>query len=406
MRAIKRNIEKNNHAVEGVRTHCLEFNAWSAEKTDAVLQLYRKIHRWADEKEPRSRAKVKALAKSISMLAADITLRKFGSITYKEAESYFKKMADPDTISTQIGELIGTSKLVIFIDDLDRCTASNILEMLEVIKNVLAIKNLVFVVTVDVKKIERAWELRYNSNVAKLESVEHVEKMFPIMFSLPQKDYYSIEEYLDHLVGWIGNEYNKLRQHLIKSLTGNPRRMKRTLNAIHFAIVNYDLRPVRSNTNNDCIDECQRHFAFIITWVSMILNHRRIAEILQTDPRMLIAIALFCNACPSITEARDAYRNFQKNNTAITIGDGKRRHEFHMAFFNAPITQILGIVADEDGRAFDTLKQIALFFKEHPHTEPLALQYYIGSSDDIYHRYDASCTISSSIFRELGLVGM
>ena len=241
MRAIKRNIEKNRQAPGGVRTHCLEFNAWRAEKVDIMLQLYRKIYRWARERECCADDKVKAFAKSMSKLAADVALRKFGGITYKEAASYFEKMADPDAISTQIGGLIGTNKLVIFIDDLDRCTASNILEMLEVIKNVLSIKNLVFVVTVDVKKIERAWELRYNSNVAKLESREHVEKVFPIMFSLPQKDDDSIGDYLDHLVGLVNNKHNKLRRHLIKSLTGNPRRMKRALNAIHFAIVNCDL---------------------------------------------------------------------------------------------------------------------------------------------------------------------
>ena len=123
---------------------------------------------------------------------------------------------------------LDNKRLVVFIDDLDRCNASNILELLEAIKNILDIENLIFVITVDIKKIERAWELQYKMIDGVLEGKEHVEKLFQIIFSLPFKNDNEIEIYVSSLTR-LGELDNKLHTHLVKSLTNNPRKIKRML---------------------------------------------------------------------------------------------------------------------------------------------------------------------------------
>ena len=379
----------------------IDFNAWQAENANIVLSLYDKI---CCHYESNNAATGK-FKNSIMTLATDIAMRKFGNISYNDAKKHFEKRITLEILQKQISDLI-KSRLIVFIDDLDRCNADNILGLLETIKNVFDIKNIVFFITVDIKKIERAWELRYNSKVGILESKEHIEKLFPIVFSLPIKNQFEITKYMESLVQF-DQKHDRLRIHLINSLTNNPRKIKRMLNTIFFIIQNYDLKTIDGNGETDIWKDCELHFAFIITWVSLTTNHREIAKIIQLNPSALIfLVMLFCRI-DYFTELKRKYNNFNESESnGLQISDIKNsdiKHFFPANLFDSNIRQILEIVINSDPLAFKTIKQIGVFFQLDEKYDNRTRGYDYG---DIHKIYQGYYKIFKDIVEQGGLLGI
>ena len=293
--------------------------------------------------------------------------------------------------------------MVIFIDDLDRCNASNILELLETIKNVLGAKNLIFCITVDMKQIERAWELRYKSDLVKIESMEYIEKLFPIVFLLPPKTDDDVGSYHDSLV--VRNrEYDKLRTHLVESLTHNPRKIKRMLNIIFFLIQNYDLKNIEVSEEMDIRKQCQLHFSFIITWVALTINHRKISEIFQTKPSAVIPIALFISMFDSFIEFKEKYMEMNKDDE-IRITKDEFVHRFSHQIFTSSVNDILKIVVEEDQLAFKTLKQTSEFIKNPKEFNRQQREVYY-TNEFITKGYNGESKIFKKITEKGGLVSV
>ena len=299
--------------------------------------------------------------------------------------------------------MLGGKRLIIFIDDLDRCNASNILELLETIKNVLGIGNLIFCITVDMKQIERAWELRYSSDMGKIESKEYIEKLFPVVFSLPPKTDDDVGNYIDSLVP-IDDKYAKLRSHLIKSLTSNPRKIKRMLNIIFFLIQNYDLDNCYTHPESSAITECQLHFSLIITWVSLTINHRKISGILQMEPSAFIPVVLLVAAYDSFRKFKNACGQFDQGQSPQITKDGID-HVFSRQIITSSIDDILKIIVKEDKLAFKTLKQASKFIKKpeefNPHDSTIN---YVNAF--ISNGYSGVSEIFKKITEKGGLVGV
>ena len=363
IKTVQQNISTMKNGANCGDIMYIDFNAWAAEKTDIIVSLFQEISKSLQTRQCNP-SQIKKFRELWAPLLADIALRKWGGgMTYKEAKEHFKKPPPSiKDISNQISDMLKGKRLIIFIDDLDRCNASNILELLETIKNVLGIANLIFCITVDMKQIERAWELRYNSNTGKIEGKEYIEKLFPVVFSLPPKTDDDVGNYLDSLVN-LNDKYSKLRSHLIKSLTSNPRKIKRMLNIIFFLIYNYDLDNYDVNTESNIIQECQLHFSLIITWVSLTINHKKISEILQIEPSAIIPITLFLNMFNSFTEFKKTYEKV-KLAGQISIRKDNIQHKFSSEIFTPTVVDILRIINGEDRLAFKTLKQTGRFIQK------------------------------------------
>jgi len=402
IKAVQKNIDEINAENGGgahVHTEYLEFNAWEAEKTDVVLSLYEKISciKCSDSKRRKSSKK---FAKSLAVLFADMALRRYGRITYEDAKKHIDRQITSKTISNQVSEIIG-KRLVVFIDDLDRCDASNILGLLETIKNILNIQNLVFLITVDIQKIERAWELRYNTGAGGLEGQEHIEKLFPVIFSLPSKSDDEVGSYVDHLVR-LDDEYGKLRTHLAKSLTNNPRKIKRMLNLTFFIIQNYDLRDIDVSEESNLTQESQLHFAFVITWVSLTTNHRKISKLLQLQPSAIIPLAVFFSKINHLSSLK-VHHPMLEDGEGIPLTYEGTNYEFDARLFDPPVKDILDIVVREDGLAFKTIKQVGRFldeFKPDPESQEIVYR-----PEDLYRHYDRHYKIFKRITERGGLIG-
>ena len=303
-------INNDSDMQDGKRsTHVdyVDFNAWHAEKTDLSYSLWNIISEHYSNNSNgvfRNSDKVKEVGKFL----LDVASRKIANMSLDEANKYFENLSNVKLPSDEISKLVGDNRLIVFIDDLDRCDASNIIDLLEVIKNVLNIDKLVFFVTVDISKIERAWELRYN-NVGKIESKEYIEKLFPIIFSLPPKNIDDIYAYHRSLVQ-LDKKYDNIHIHLVNSLSDNPRKIKRMLNLVFFLIQNYDLKYIETHDDEHSFRECRLHFALIITWVTLTVNHKKISRMFKLQPSAIVVIALLFSEASYFSTFKQQYLDF------------------------------------------------------------------------------------------------
>ncbi|MCC3439121.1 P-loop NTPase fold protein [Microcoleus sp. PH2017_05_CCC_O_A] len=98
-----------------------------------------------------------------------------------------------EVVKEYVGE---NGRLVIFIDDLDRCLPENALTVLESLKLYLDNANCVFFIGLDKRVIEQAVKQRYKDlNVT---GKEYIEKMIQLNFFLPEKNSNQVTQVLQH----------------------------------------------------------------------------------------------------------------------------------------------------------------------------------------------------------------
>ena len=151
----------------------------------------------------------------------------------------------------------GRRRIVVFVDDLDRCLPLSALEVLESMKLFFDLEGFVFVVGLDQTVIERSIELKYRTPfsldsagangegraraVAPISGAEYVKKIFQVPFGLPRISTDDLLPFFDSLVdnGGLPVAQQKdlrstVRPHVEFSSGGgsvNPREVKRLINA-------------------------------------------------------------------------------------------------------------------------------------------------------------------------------
>lgn len=101
----------------------------------------------------------------------------------------------------------GVNKIIVCIDDLDRCLPNKIIEMLEAIKLFLSVTGTVFIIAVDERLIRYAIDNQYKSNFAinedeGIDSIasDYIEKIIQIPVHIPTLSNKDIQNYLMMLV--------------------------------------------------------------------------------------------------------------------------------------------------------------------------------------------------------------
>ncbi len=120
-------------------------------------------------------------------------------------------------------------RLVVFVDDLDRCLPDKAVEILEAVKLFLDVPGCVFVLGVARDVIEEGIRARYSDYRTKLDGAQYLEKIIQIPFSLPPIAPEDIKKYVKKATR------SKLPDPRCETvftvgLEPNPRRIKRTLN--------------------------------------------------------------------------------------------------------------------------------------------------------------------------------
>ncbi len=162
------------------------------------------------------------------------------------------------TLDKWVGETIRNQgeRLVVFIDDLDRCMPEIALEVLEALKLYLSIKDLIFVVGLDREVVDRLVEYHYEKQgfdreQDKEKSRKYLAKMFQVELtvgpSVKQIGRYRGER-LGRIWSWqqLEETEREVFDRVISKLAGrNPREVKRMINSALMAGMGAEMMPSR-----------------------------------------------------------------------------------------------------------------------------------------------------------------
>ena len=228
-------VEKRFEDDAGVKT--VWFNAWAyGDETIGLALLQQILNEF--QKEEKLTVKGMKLLGNIGKLGTDAILRKTTTITLEEAENLFEssvgiKSTLRDDFEAAIDECVEDGgRLVVFIDDLDRCLPEKTIEILEVIKLFLDVPKCIFVIGVEKEVIERGIEVRYKSKEQKIpiSGQDYIEKIIQIPFVLPPIRKDDMATFIEKL----GIEEQEKRYVTIvaKGAGCNPRKVKMFLNVL------------------------------------------------------------------------------------------------------------------------------------------------------------------------------
>lgn len=141
----------------------------------------------------------------------------FGKLTFDSQKELVDKYITEnyeikDTIDNILGyEIFENKKIVVFIDDLDRCTENKVLEVIESIKLILNSENCIFFLGCDKEYLESALSVKYKEfieylknneteNVFKKFADEYLEKIIQIPFYIPSLNEQAVNNYINELL--------------------------------------------------------------------------------------------------------------------------------------------------------------------------------------------------------------
>ena len=126
--------------------------------------------------------------------------------------------------------LVGSDgRLVVFIDDLDRCTPDKVPAVLEAIKLFTTIKGCVYVLGLDYDIVRQGIALKYKFKTP-IEAENYLEKMVQIPFHLPPLEAGKIKEFVRIHYPHVCQSFPSAHEIFAEGLEPNPRKVKRVLN--------------------------------------------------------------------------------------------------------------------------------------------------------------------------------
>ncbi|WP_427043195.1 hypothetical protein HUW86_09740 [Fusobacterium sp. SB021] len=198
----------------------LIFEAWKYEKDKNLpLSLYEFIlDKIINNEDAFKKVLAEGIGKGLYSFFKGFTFN-FGPISYevsKITEEFDKENISSlytltenfiDNFQKQIEEYRENKKIIVFIDDLDRCDDENIITLLSGLKLMFALKNIIFICGVDRKAVEESLKLKYqNEEKANM----FLKKIFP-------QDYI-LDTIKNNIIEFYDNDFPKLKIYILKNL--------------------------------------------------------------------------------------------------------------------------------------------------------------------------------------------
>jgi len=124
----------------------------------------------------------------------------------------------------------GSRRIVVFIDDLDRCVPSKAFQLLEAMKAFTDIEGFLFVVGLDPRVISRYLDDKFAKRPP-VTAEEYLEKLFQVAFQIPEPTTEQITALLPRLKTVLPEPTGKVLDEAVAYLPRSLRRIKRLLNA-------------------------------------------------------------------------------------------------------------------------------------------------------------------------------
>lgn len=221
---------------------------------------------------------------------------KFNSIYY-EITNELKKAVDERYF-----------RIVVFIDDLDRCLPDKAVELLEAIKLFLDIEGYLFVIGVDREVVKKGISYRYRFFEYREEKEkenliifpeDYLDKMIQLPLELPIIEHGRKKTFIESLMG-NSDDFRKHSDLIIDAGIGeNPRSLKRFINLLAF-IVNL-AETLKENIINDKVvpEETEEHKELLrkhfipllyMKWTIIVFRYPKIHNDIKGNPKRLIEI--------------------------------------------------------------------------------------------------------------------
>ncbi len=159
---------------------------------------------------------------------------------------YHKHVTDylEDSLS-KLRQNNSNSRIVVFIDDLDRCRPKQALEVLDSIKTFFDIEGIVYVVGMDSDSINSIIQEKYgnrDSDIKKAKNgLDYLQKIVQLPFQIPAWKENDISNYIDKIISkglegsYLIDEFKNNKDLIVKAVEHNPREVKRFINNIVLA---------------------------------------------------------------------------------------------------------------------------------------------------------------------------
>jgi len=198
----------------------------------------------------------KELAKSTAwlLLKKGINTLSYGILSEENIENITQKLVKQDEMhyrhinnfeedfSKVVDQFTGNGKLVVFIDDLDRCLPENAITVLESLKLFIGDARCVFILGMDHLIVEQGLEIRFSEKI-KMSGRDYLDKIVQVPFFLPPVPFRKLKDSLK--VSKTANFDSKIWKLIEYGLEGNPRKSKRFVNS------SYLLNQIITNRNID-----------------------------------------------------------------------------------------------------------------------------------------------------------
>ena len=248
MKTIARKLEQSSG--DEVKVKVVWFNAWEFEKVPVPLwkvflnRITMELQDMVGDTGLKS--KIKAVGKGLLLLSSDLLLKRYAGVPLEKIENIKDNVWDDikkinslsEDLSGCIEEALRNDpskreRLVIFIDDLDRCLPEQCVEVFESIKLFLVSKNCVFVVGINKEQIRKAFEVKFGREETS-SGLHYMEKFVQLQFDLPRKTSTEIQSFLMELASEQLKQSPKTIELISRFIEPNPRKIKRWINSVLF----------------------------------------------------------------------------------------------------------------------------------------------------------------------------
>jgi hypothetical protein len=153
----------------------------------------------------------------------------FKEWSYKDAKEVIERVTKIEKFKEAIekeAKKAPNGKIIIFIDDLDRIP-EKIVDFLNSLKIFLDISGCIFVLGCNYEILKNALKTKHEEKIYD----DYFDKIVQTEFYIPKISEQAIKNYLQFLTGWSEEDIKECTQLVIHSIGGNPRKIKRVVNA-------------------------------------------------------------------------------------------------------------------------------------------------------------------------------
>jgi len=294
MKTVSKELESVKENEVKVRT--VWFDAWEFEKIPIPLwkiflnRITMELQNIVPDSELKK--KIRATGEGLLLFSSDLFLKRFVGTSLEEIESIKAKVWDDikriDSLGEEFSQCIEKAlendpshaeRLVIFIDDLDRCLPEQCVEVFESIKLFLNSKKCIFVIGVNKEQICKAFEIKFGEKGPL--GLNYMEKFVQLHFDLPRKNFLEVQSFLMEYASKQLRESPKTIELISRFIEPNPRKVKRWLNSVIFLEELFKIRQEKQVLSSE-ID-----VSLVSIWMFLKSFFPDFATLIENDPSLL-----------------------------------------------------------------------------------------------------------------------